>query len=80
MAPVATNEERGNASVDRIAELKSVQAKPIDETKLINPFYSPSVGNENDDDYQYAKYKVSDLKAFFQSQCAHISLSLASLL
>ncbi|OJA10748.1 hypothetical protein AZE42_04253 [Rhizopogon vesiculosus] len=57
MAPVATNEERGNTTVDRIAELKNTQAKPIGETKLINPFYSPSAGNGNDDDYQYAKYK-----------------------
>jgi len=61
MAPVATNEERGNATVDRIAELKKVQAKPIEDINLINPFYSPSAGNENDDDYQYAKYKVSNL-------------------
>ena len=58
MAPVATNGERGNATVDRIAELKKAQAEGITP---INPFYSPSAGNENDDDYQYAKYKVEQL-------------------
>ena len=68
MAPVATNEENGNDSVDRIAELKRAQAKPIEETRFINPFYSPSAGNENDNDYQYAKYKVSNLSRISISQ------------
>ncbi|KAJ8584385.1 TauD-domain-containing protein [Rhizopogon salebrosus TDB-379] len=57
MAPVATNEKRDNVAVDRIAELRKTQAKPTEETKLINPFYSPSAGDENDDDYRYAQYK-----------------------
>jgi sulfonate dioxygenase len=61
MAPVATNEKRDNVTVDRIAELRKTQAKPTEETKLINPFYSPSAGDENDDDYRYAQYKVNNL-------------------
>ncbi|KAG1736370.1 hypothetical protein EDB19DRAFT_1721989 [Suillus lakei] len=58
MAPVATNEESGNGTIGSVAELKKARAnKPTEETQFINPFYSPSAGNENDNDYQYAKYK-----------------------
>lgn len=61
MAPVAISEESGNGTIGSVAESKKVQANQrIEETRIINPFYSPSAGNENDDDYSYAKYKVSD--------------------
>jgi sulfonate dioxygenase len=55
MAPVATNEnESGN--VDRIAELKK---QTNGESKLVNPFYSPTADSASDDTYEYAVYKVS---------------------
>ncbi|KAG2047770.1 TauD-domain-containing protein [Suillus hirtellus] len=58
MAPVAISEESGNGTIGSIAESKKVQANQrIEETRIISPFYSPSAGNENDDDYSYAKYK-----------------------
>ncbi|KAG1841984.1 hypothetical protein C8R48DRAFT_786336 [Suillus tomentosus] len=58
MAPVAISEESGNGTIGSAAESKKVQANQrIEETRIINPFYSPSAGNENDDDYSYAKYK-----------------------
>jgi sulfonate dioxygenase len=68
MAPVAISEESGNGTIGSVAELKKAQAnKPEDyEPMFINPFYSPSAGNQDDDDYQYAKYKASDLT--FQSR------------
>ncbi|KIJ62882.1 hypothetical protein HYDPIDRAFT_93514 [Hydnomerulius pinastri MD-312] len=53
MAPVATN-ENGNGHVDRIAELKK-QANS--DSKLFNPFYSPTADSASDDDYKYAGYK-----------------------
>ncbi|EGN99509.1 hypothetical protein SERLA73DRAFT_168911 [Serpula lacrymans var. lacrymans S7.3] len=49
MAPVATNESNQR---DTLKNLKS----NID-TRLINPFYSPSSGDDDDQSYQYAKYK-----------------------
>jgi hypothetical protein len=69
MAPVATSEESGNGTISSVAELKKAQVnKPTEETRIINPFYSPSAGNENDDDYQYAKYKVIDFGFLSRSQ------------
>ncbi|KAG2109089.1 hypothetical protein BD769DRAFT_1630488 [Suillus cothurnatus] len=59
MAPVAISEESGNGTIGSVAELKKAQAnKPQDhEPMFINPFYSPSAGDQDDDDYHYAKYK-----------------------
>ncbi len=55
MAPVATN--------DVVQD--QVSTGPVKNTaaavKLFNPFYSPTNGadgNDNDGDYEYAKYKV----------------------
>lgn len=49
MAPVATHD---NAP----AELDNVQAL---KNSVFNPFYSPSIGDDGDQSYQYAQYKVS---------------------
>ncbi|KAH7913227.1 hypothetical protein BJ138DRAFT_664491 [Hygrophoropsis aurantiaca] len=54
MAPVATNESNGNGSASQVASLK---AKANTDNQLINPFYSPSTGDEVDDGYKYAAYK-----------------------
>jgi sulfonate dioxygenase len=69
MAPVATSEESGNGTIGSVTELRKAQViKPIEETRIINPFYSPSAGNENDNDYQYAKYKVINVKFLSRSR------------
>lgn len=48
MSPVSTNE---NASAPA-AEVKNVKEN------VFNPFYSPSIGDDGDKTYQWAKYKV----------------------
>ncbi|KAJ7041370.1 hypothetical protein C8F04DRAFT_1302203 [Mycena alexandri] len=55
MAPVATDTTTQPTEVDRIAALK-------DESKVSNPFYSPSIGDDGDDTYEFAKFKPSFLK------------------
>ena len=52
MAPVATEPTR--TSYDNVKSLKA----DADE-KIFNPFYSPSIGDDGDDSYEYTRYKVS---------------------
>ncbi|KAH7927940.1 TauD-domain-containing protein [Leucogyrophana mollusca] len=59
MAPVATNEGNGNGITAHVGSLK---AKANSENQLINPFYSPSAGDDVDDGYKYAAYKVKDMR------------------
>ncbi|KAF8529304.1 hypothetical protein BU17DRAFT_36868 [Hysterangium stoloniferum] len=54
MAPVATTPANGNSESGRFEVKKSVEI-----TQLANPFYSPVGEEDNDDTYQYAKYKPS---------------------
>lgn len=51
MAPVATNENKSAT-----ANLKK---------EVFNPFYSPSIGDDGDDSYQYARYKVNRSTLYF---------------
>lgn len=48
MAPVAVNERAVPA-----------EANPKAAAKVFNPFYSPSIGDDGDDTYEYAQYKPS---------------------
>lgn len=50
MAPVATTDNVTSNGTD-IASLKEA-------AKVFNPFYSPSAGDDNDGNYEFAKYKV----------------------
>ncbi|KAJ7170816.1 hypothetical protein C8R43DRAFT_1085317 [Mycena crocata] len=56
MAPVATHDNTSAASeptsADRIEALKN-------ENKVFNPFYSPSIGDDGDDKYEFAQFKPS---------------------
>lgn len=55
MAPVATNES--DAPKSAVQALKDGNAQPI------NPFYSPSTGDDVDDtSYEFARYKVSSVQ------------------
>lgn len=47
MAPVAVSETPTPA-----------QANLKDDAKVFNPFYSPSIGDDGDDTYEHAQYKV----------------------
>jgi len=49
MAPVATKTE--------FEQISAVQALK-DEAKVFNPFYSPSIGDDGDANYEYAEFKV----------------------
>jgi sulfonate dioxygenase len=51
MAPVATNTERAQKGPD-------LQALKEDASKVFNPFYSPSIGDDGDASYKYAEFKV----------------------
>ncbi|EED79845.1 predicted protein [Postia placenta Mad-698-R] len=51
MAPVATTDNVTSNGTD-IASLKEA-------AKVFNPFYSPSAGDDNDGNYEFAKYKPS---------------------
>ena len=57
MAPVATNETPTAENGVTKGPVKAVNGNA--PTKLFNPFYSPTVAEEaNDEHYQYANYKV----------------------
>ncbi|KAG7089349.1 hypothetical protein E1B28_011039 [Marasmius oreades] len=49
MAPVAT-EEKKNTSPSDVQQLK-------DDLRVVNPFYSPSIGDDGDTTYKYAEFK-----------------------
>ncbi|KAF5391557.1 hypothetical protein D9757_002512 [Collybiopsis confluens] len=49
MAPVATNEKP--------ASTPDVQSLKEENAKVFNPFYSPSIGDDGDDDYIHAQFK-----------------------
>jgi sulfonate dioxygenase len=49
MAPVATSEQQAPSRPVKVAE------------KVFNPFYSPPSGDDGDDSYKYAHYKVGSL-------------------
>lgn len=49
MAPVATTD---NDHAQPVTNLK-------EESKVFNPFYSPSIGDDGDETYKYAQFKVS---------------------
>ncbi len=55
MAPVATD---ANATTNGTAANGPVKAVKAAAQQLFNPFYSPDVGDADDSDYQFAKYKV----------------------
>lgn len=50
MAPVAT-------STDKVQE-STAPVKPVQATKVFNPFYSPPGGDDGDETYKYAEFKV----------------------
>ncbi|KAL6301382.1 alpha-ketoglutarate-dependent sulfonate dioxygenase [Sparassis latifolia] len=50
MAPIATDE---NSKLDGSARVSALK----DAVKVVNPFYSPSVGDDGDDKYEFAQYK-----------------------
>ncbi|KAJ6576676.1 hypothetical protein DFH09DRAFT_1149990 [Mycena vulgaris] len=56
MAPVATNEQVNTTepptNIERIESLKK-------EAQVFNPFYSPSIGDDGDDKYEFAQFKPS---------------------
>jgi hypothetical protein len=52
MSPVATNDQR-LTDVSNARVLKATQ-----EPKVFNPFYSPAIEGDDDDTYEFAKYKV----------------------
>jgi sulfonate dioxygenase len=53
MAPVATNENASSepTQAERIEALKN-------DSQVFNPFYSPSIGDDGDDKYEFANFKV----------------------
>jgi hypothetical protein len=52
MAPVATHDNATQPTqADRVEALKS-------EAQVFNPFYSPSIGDDGDDKYEFAHFKV----------------------
>ncbi|KAJ7650086.1 hypothetical protein FB45DRAFT_974154 [Roridomyces roridus] len=51
MAPVATHETSNAPEQTRAVALKK------EEAKVFNPFYSPSIGDDGDDTYEFAQYK-----------------------
>ncbi|KAJ7285146.1 hypothetical protein C8J57DRAFT_1290560 [Mycena rebaudengoi] len=53
MAPVATHENTtAEATKSKVEILK-------EENKVFNPFYSPSIGDDGDDKYEFAQFKPS---------------------
>ncbi|KAJ7928887.1 hypothetical protein B0H13DRAFT_968408 [Mycena leptocephala] len=53
MAPVATHDNATQPTqADRVEALKS-------EAQVFNPFYSPSIGDDGDDKYEFAHFKPS---------------------
>ena len=54
MAPVATEPARADSNS---SALKAKLAK-AEDVKAVNPFYSPPEGDDGNDDYEYANYKV----------------------
>jgi sulfonate dioxygenase len=54
MAPVATHDQvdaKAPTTEERIESLKK-------DAQVFNPFYSPSIGDDGDDTYEFAQYKV----------------------
>lgn len=59
MAPVATDANATNGTPAATGPVKAAKAAAANVSQqLFNPFYSPDVGDADDSDYQYAKYKV----------------------
>lgn len=61
MAPVATdaNATTNGTAAAATGPVKAAKAAAANVSQqLFNPFYSPDVGDADDSDYQYAKYKV----------------------
>jgi sulfonate dioxygenase len=54
MAPVATS-----TATERAPTESALKQEPVGKETVFNPFYSPSIGDDGDDTYQYAKYKVA---------------------
>jgi hypothetical protein len=48
MSPVATNDQL----------LTDVPSAQVLKSKVVNPFYSPSIEGDDDAAYEFAKYKV----------------------
>ncbi|KAL1949619.1 hypothetical protein VTO73DRAFT_8500 [Trametes versicolor] len=60
MAPVATDANATNGTAAATGPVKAAKAAAANVSQqLFNPFYSPDVGDADDSDYQYAKYKPS---------------------
>lgn len=54
MAPVATSQTEKTAAVHLKAQ--------VDASAVFNPFYSPPIGDDGDDTYKYAQFKVCHLE------------------
>lgn len=63
MSPVATNDTVAPTPVNHKAAKK-------DDSKVFNPFYSPSVGDDGDDTYQFAEFKV---RGFISENMKHFT-------
>lgn len=50
MAPVADTTKTHSDGIQRLK---------ANSEKVFNPFYSPSIGDDGDDGYEYSRYKVS---------------------
>ncbi|KAJ6623955.1 hypothetical protein B0H10DRAFT_2162282 [Mycena sp. CBHHK59/15] len=55
MAPVATHDNIGVVPQPTEGKLETLK----DESKVFNPFYSPSIGDDGDDKYEFAQFKPS---------------------
>lgn len=63
MAPVAVIKDDGTPASTQQANLKS----KVEPVIAINPFYSPSLGDDGDTTYPFAEFKVSFLHFSLQS-------------
>ena len=54
MAPVAVEEKNAGTAVEKLK----------DDLKVFNPFYSPSIGDDGDANYQYAEFKVCPIHIY----------------
>jgi sulfonate dioxygenase len=64
MAPVATENHNGTTGTNGTS---TIEALKKDAQALFNPFYSPSVGDDGNEDYPFTQYKVSS----FHTPCMH---------
>ena len=65
MAPVATENHNAANGTTNTNGTSTIEALKKDAQAVFNPFYSPSIGDDGNEDYPFAQYKVSPIHTLY---------------